>query len=132
MLWNCHSYIYESKYIIEVLWISVKMDNSNERIVSSENDDTESTDSSLCIIMAEELDEGTNENVKNKTQSDTCKEHQEIIKDDEENQMTSIQNSEDSFSAMTQSQYAQVRDSCNLYINILIIDVVNIIWNGVE
>ena len=93
------------------------MDNSKELIVSTENDDTESTDSSLCIIMAEELDEGTNENDKNKTQSDTCKEHQEIIKDDEENQMTSIQNSEDSFSAMTQSQYAQVRDSCNLYIN---------------
>ena len=93
------------------------MDNSKELIVSTENYDTESTDSSLCIIMAEELDEGTYENDKNKTQSDTCKEHQEIIKDDEENQMTSIQNSEDSFSAMTQSQYAQVRDSCNLCIN---------------
>ena len=103
------------------------MDNSKELIVSTENDDTESTDSSLCIIMAEELDEGTNENVKNETQSDSCKEPQDIIKDDKENQIPSIQDSEDSFSAMTQSQYAQVRDSCNLYINILIIDAVNII-----
>ena len=87
------------------------MDNSKEPIASTENDDTESTDSSLCIIMAEELDEGTDENDKNQPQSDTHKEHQDTRKDDEENQITPNQDTVDSFSAMTQSQYAQVRDS---------------------
>ena len=87
------------------------MDNSKEAIVSNENDDNESTDSSLCIIMAEELDQETNQN--NQIESDIQKERDAIRDDDEENPVNGNEDTADSFSAMTQSQYAQVRESCS-------------------
>ena len=87
------------------------MDNSKEAIASYENDDNESTDSSLCIIMAEELDQETNQN--NQIESDNQNEREDIRNADKENPYNSSEDTADSFSAMTQSQYAQVRESCS-------------------
>ena len=87
------------------------MDNSKEAIASNENDDNESTDSSLCIIMAEELDQETNQN--NQIESDKQKERDDIRNDDVENPVNGNEDTADSFSAMTQSQYAQVHESCS-------------------
>ena len=87
------------------------MDNSKEAIASYENDDNESTDSSLCIIMTEELDQETNQN--NKIESDDQKEREDIRNTDKENPDNGNEDTADSFSAMTQSQYAQVRESCS-------------------
>ena len=83
---------------------------------STENDDTESTDSSLCIIVAEDLDEQENNTVPEdaiecKGASDdanTSEENQKIQNENEQSQIIQDENTEDSFSAMTQSQYAQV------------------------
>ena len=83
------------------------MDSSKEAIVSNENDDNESTDSSLCIIMAEELDQETNQN--NQIDSDNQKEREDVRNTAEENPVNGDEDTTDSFSAMTQSQYAQVR-----------------------
>ena len=83
------------------------MDNSKEAIACNENDDNESTDSSLCIIMAEELDQETNQN--NQIESDNQKEREDVRNTVEENPVNGVEDTTDSFSAMTQSQYAQVR-----------------------
>ena len=93
------------------------MDNSKEAIVSTENDDTESTDSSLCIIMAEELDQETNPNAISETDATDRKDDTDAKNEEDMNCVSPDNDTHDSFSAMTQSQYAQVRESWYLSIN---------------
>ena len=87
------------------------MDNSKEAIVSTENDDTESTDSSLCIIMAEELDQEMNPNANIETDANDRKDDTDAKNEEDMNCVSPDNDTHDSFSAMTQSQYAQVRES---------------------
>ena len=83
---------------------------------STENDDTESTDSSLCIIVAEDLEvqenttvlEGVTESKDTSNDANNSAENQKIQNENELIQIIQDENTEDSFSAMTQSQYAQV------------------------
>ena len=83
---------------------------------STENDDTESTDSSLCIIVAEDLEvqenntvpEGVTESKETSDDGNTSAENKRIQNENEPIQIIQDENTEDSFSAMTQSQYAQV------------------------
>ena len=83
---------------------------------STENDDTESTDSSLCIIVAEDLEvqenntvlEGVTESKETSDDANASAENKKIQNENEPIQIIQDENTEDSFSAMTQSQYAQV------------------------
>ena len=93
------------------------MDNSKETVVSTENDDTESTDSSLCIIMAEELDLETTPNENIETNANDRKDDTDVKNEEDMNCVSPDNDTHDSFSAMTQSQYAQVRESWYLLIN---------------
>ena len=93
------------------------MDSSKEVIVCTENDDTESTDSSLCIIMAEELDQEMNPNANIETDANDRKDDTDVRKEEDMNCVSPDNDTHDSFSAMTQSQYAQVRESWYLLIN---------------
>ena len=87
------------------------MDNSKEAIASIETDDTESTDSSLCIIMAEELDLETIPNGNIETNGNDRKDDTDVKNEEDMNCVSSDNDTHDSFSAMTQSQYAQVSES---------------------
>ena len=86
------------------------MERSDDLLKSTENDDNESTDSSMCIINAEELDEGVKENETTFILGggNGPPENNEIQTEKEQNQNDQAEGTEDSFSAMTQSQYAQV------------------------
>ena len=83
---------------------------------STENEDTESTDSSLCIIVAEDLEveenttvpDGATESKGTSDDANTSAENKKIQNENEQIQIIQDENTEDSFSAMTQSQYAQV------------------------
>ena len=93
------------------------MDNSKEAIVSTENDDTESTDSSLCIIMAEELDQEMNPNANIETDANDRKDDTDVRNEEDINCVSPDNDTHDSFSTMTQSQNAQVCKSLYLLIN---------------
>ena len=85
------------------------MEKPEVQLQSTENDDTESTDSSLCIIMAEELDHCDKHNGPTfSLGANNAGEIKEIQNENEQNQIDQGEGTEDSFSAMTQSQYAQV------------------------
>ena len=84
------------------------MENTEVTIESTENDDNESTDSSLCIIMAEELDKDIKDNDKPSVSGSKYFENKEIHSQSEHDDISQNEDTEDSFSAMTQSQYAQV------------------------
>ena len=92
------------------------MENSEVPNKGTDNDDTESTDSSLCIILAEDCEiqnniaipEGASEIEGSSPVGNDCANKQMTKAQNEQTQITQEVNDEDSFSEMTQSQYAQV------------------------
>ena len=92
------------------------MENPEVPNKGTENDDTESTDSSLCIILAEDLEmennikipEGASEIEGTSLVGNNCADKQMTQNENEQTQITQEDNDKDSFSEMTQSQYAQV------------------------
>ena len=77
------------------------MEQSEElREENPENDETESN-SSMSIIMVDELEEESNESKQSPPDYNTCVVNEDLVVEIEKD-------SEDSFSEMTRSQYAQV------------------------
>ena len=84
------------------------MEKLETSVPSTENDDAESTDSSLCIINADDLDKDTIDDKDITDDDNGLPEYKDIVRAIEKDQIPSNEESDDSFSAMTQSQYAQV------------------------
>ena len=84
------------------------MEKLETSVPSTENDDAESTDSSLCIINADDLDKDTIDDKDITDDDNGLPEYKDIVRAIAKDQIPSNEESDDSFSAMTQSQYAQV------------------------
>jgi len=84
------------------------MEQSEEpKCNNTENDETESN-SSMSIIMEDELDEVTDKSEQLPPDYNTCVENKDFLGEKGKDHNDQSEDSEDSFSAMTRSQYAQV------------------------